>query len=1355
MSSVSELVGVYELGSEQDETTHVMLPNDIKNMQKICFILMVSFIAKYTYTIKKLKYIKKYNILWPECNLLWESICNWSKTRYIRCILFSNYCFSSMSDHSFQHKISLRGVATNNLKDIDIDLPKNSLITMTWVSWSGKSSLAFHTIYKEGQFRYIESLSSYLRQFFNLWSRPELEYSSWLSPAVAIEQNKRMWNSRSTVWTLTEVDDYLRLMLSKLGQVFCYMCWDPLRPKTTDQIIEDIFKRFDWQKIYLFQDFWTFDDPKSLGKFIRKNRNHVDQWWGCTRLLLEMNSQNTNQSETTLTWESIEYFYLEDPHVPDDLFPVKVHGIFDRIQVSKSVYRRLKDDIIKMLGRADKFWVKALFDAWDEWSADKEIEDLQDENWESFLFDNKVTISKDRQKKLIDHEHTTDWCIHTTRAIIKNEDGKYMWLYDVRFDHYQLPWGKVDSWETIEQWLIREVEEEIGAKVVKTNYLGWVKLFFRIWAQVEHVYEVEVSWDITIQEPEKFSHVWYWTIKSAKTKNVTIDFGDTKNKGYHEIMEWWDYVIWLVESWLLEKLNDHGEYKIELPPMTSIEPDQLYVSYLDTNEHILRFEKESEYRSSKKKLLVFIEKGSKLLDGYVKVFWELSSWSTKKTRTTSDLVRYTDKYYCAKDDIKYPELTPAHFSANRQEWACTQCHGLWEVLQVDVDKVLDPTSRYMDAILPRRDSQLGQAILRKLAYAYQIKDSDRWTDLPQWFKEVVLQGDWEMYKLSLWWWKYISMRYKWLEDVLIDQYQKWVLTVDFQAMLDMHPCPSCGWAKLQQQALSTYIILQDNDKKEARKEWAWELINKADIWNKYNIYDLQTMPISELTEVLGRYLEEATTQSELVKRIVVPLLDRVKTVTELWLWYISSSRKIDTLSWWEIQRLRLAKQLWNKLTWIIYVLDEPTIWLDHDEILRVIKAIRGLQEMGNTIIVVEHNDEFIKASDWIVEIWPWAGDFWWHLVFNGPYDEFLKQDSLTAQYIRWDKKVTASFDHTPSRAVVSIKKASKYNLKNIDVDIQLWSFTIITWPSGAGKTTLMYHTLFTFLEEKQKWVQSQIRLQLLKEWLSRQDIIQAPVMQRKKYEHLEKLALQQFYEHIWVETITWREEIDNVLYVDQSSIWKTPRSCPATFVGVFDDIRKMFAWVTEAKMLWFNAGHFSFNSNKWACPWCKWYGHKKVELQFLPDAYVPCELCHGRRYKPEILDIRRHEHTITQILSMYVKDAYTFFEEIPFIQDKLELMMDIWLGYLKMGQPAHTLSWGESQRLKLVKHLLKQYRGHTVYFLDEPTVGLHPSDIERLLKVLKRFLNYGDTVLMIEHERNLLQFADKVVRLKNGWLDKR
>lgn len=368
-------------------------------------------------------------------------------------------------------------------------------------------------------------------------------------------------------------------------------------------------------------------------------------------------------------------------------------------------------------------------------------------------------------------------------------------------------------------------------------------------------------------------------------------------------------------------------------------------------------------------------------------------------------------------------------------------------------------------------------------------------------------------------------------------------------------------------------------------------------------------------------------------------------------------------------------------------------------------------------------------------------------MFNWPYDDFLKSGTLSAQYITGKKKIKINFEHKPSNNHITIKKASKYNLKSIDAKIRLWTFTVLTWPSGAGKTTLMYTTLFRFLNEKEKFIQSHIRLQLLKKWRDRQQILIAPVMQKEIYENYKNFALQEFYNDLSVETIKWYEDIKNVIYVNQSSIWKTPRSCPATFVSIFDKIRDLYAGTTDAKYLWFRSSNFSFNSQKWACPACQWYGYKKVELQFLPDTYVPCELCDSKRYKPEILTIKRRGKGIDEVLDMYISDALDFFSEIDHIKEELQLMVDIWLGYLKMWQPAHTLSGWESQRLKLVKHFLKSYKWHTMYFLDEPTVGLHSADIEKLLIVIKKFLDKWDTILMIEHDEEILKFADDIIRL--------
>lgn len=975
--------------------------------------------------------------------------------------------------------ILLQWVKTHNLDNIDIEIPKNKLITITWVSWSWKSSLAFHTIYKEWQFRYIESLSSYLRQFFNLGTRPDIEHSEWLSPAIAIEQNKSIGNSRSNVGTLTEIDDYLRLLYAKVGHIYSYKTWLPIKAQTIDQIVDDIYDRHDSQKVFLLHKSIGFKKEDIFNDFVTKNRKKVEKEKWFTRYLIV--SDNEEKA-------AVEYFYLEEPNIPEDYFPLKVYGIYDRVTVAQEKRARLKEDAIKILEKEKKFGV-----------------------------------------------------------------------------------------------------------------------------------------------------------------------------------------------------------------------------YVDS--------------------------------------------------TANDITRYTDKNYCPQWDITYPDFQPTHFSANRAEGACEHCHGTGEVLQVDFDKIIDPDQSLLNAILPWRDSRLGQNILKKLSQKYAMKEDIRRSELPERFRDVVVNGDNELIRVGVWG-KFVSLRYNGIEEILKDQYAKGMLTVDFQAMLEMRECPECQWAKLNKKSLHVFLTM---DKKIAKKEklltkhhYHDEIIDETnpDLF-LVNIAELHEYPLEKLRDFLQIYKTHTTTNSVLVERILKPLMDRVDTITKLGLGYLTIKRRVQTLSGWEIQRLRLAKQLGNKLTGIIYVLDEPTIGLDNKEIKKVIQSIRELQKMGNSIIVVEHHDEFIKASDRVVEIGPGAWDFGGKVVFNGPYKDFIKQATLTADYINGIKKIEADFTHEPTDHTIKIKKARKHNLQNIDVDIQLWSFTIITWPSWAGKTTLMYETLFRFLQEKQKFVQSFIRLQLLKQGMSRQDIISAPVMKANDYQHYENLAHQEFYKDIGVDTIMWYEHIDHVLYVDQTSIGKTPRSCPSTFIGVFDDIRKLYAWVPDAKYLGFNAGHFSFNSNKGACPECKWYGYKKVELQFLPDTYIPCELCNGQRYKPEILDIKRRDKNISEVLNMYIKDALRFFKDMDHIAQQLQLLVDIWLWYLKMGQPAHMLSWWESQRLKLVKHLLKSYRGNVLYFLDEPTVWLHPDDINRLLAVLKKFLDDGATILMIEHDPHLLGFADHVIKLNNGKLVKK
>ena len=1027
--------------------------------------------------------------------------------------------------HSSSWELVFEGIKVNNLKNLDLKLPKNKLITITGVSGSGKSSLAFQTIYKEGQYRYIESLSSYLRQFFNLWDRPEIDYCSGLSPAIAIEQNKRNGNSRSTVGTLTEIDDYIRLLFAKVGDSYCWKCGTQIKPQTVDQIIASMRENYDGKRIYLLKENGTFATKSDLLKFVKNNKQKVEKGNGFTRYLLL--SQNPDKPDP------IEYFYLEDPNIPENYFPINSFGIYDRITLEETKRARLKEDIIKILSEAKKFGV-----------------------------------------------------YHADR----------------------------------------------------------------------------ISEETTIKNNKQVEAGFWWNIEiNTKTK---------------------------------EKQEEKSDF-----------------------------------------------------------------WSR-----LSAIQRYTDKMYCPNCNITYPEFSTQHFSPNRQEGACEQCLGLGEILQVDYNKVIDPQSPVMEAILPWRDSNLGQGILSKLCEKYSMDPEKKWADQPAWFLNVIVEGDQELLRIQSGG-KRTSIKYNGIEEIIKDQYNKGLLTVDFQAMLNMKTCPHCFGSRLKKESLHCFLSLEEKEiKKSDFKSLVPTLfINREDInfakpenehLMKINIRDLQKMELKDLVSFLELYKNKSDKAKNLLERILNPLLDRANTIEELGLGYLMLTRAVDTLSGGEIQRLRLAKQLGNKLTGIIYVLDEPTIWLDTWEIKKAITAIKRLQTMGNTIVVVEHNEEFIRASDWIVEIGPGAWDFGWELVFNGSYEDFLKSKTLTADFITGKRKVNVNFEHKPTNKRVEIRNARKFNLKNINVKLNLGSFTVITGGSGAGKTTLMYTTLYRFLNERQKFVQSYIRLQLLKKGLSWEEILAAPVMRAEEYHHFENLALQEFYEDLGVDTIKGEEWIKNTIYVDQSSIGKTPRSCPATFVNVFDKIRLLYAGTSDAKYLGFTNSHFSFNSDKGACPACSGYWYKKIELQFLPDTYVPCELCQGKRYKPEILAITWRGKTISQILDMYIEEALEFFSEIDHIKEELELMVEIGLGYLKMGQPAHTLSGGESQRLKLVKHLLKEYRGNTVYFLDEPTVWLHPADIEKLLKVLKRFLDKGDTILMIEHDEDILQFADHVIRLDNGKLVK-
>lgn len=451
----------------------------------------------------------------------------------------NDFDISEIYHASINDSIVLKWVSTNNLKNIDLTLPKNKIITITGVSGSGKSSLAFGTIYKEGQFRYIESLSSYLRQFFNLGDKPDIEYSSWLSPAIAIEQNKRVSNSRSTVGTLTEIDDYLRLLFAKTGDVYCYNCGNQIKANSVDSILEDIYKKYSDSKVYIISEIWDYKTMNDFQKFVKRNRSKMDKSEGYTRFLV-LFDENV-----------VEYFYLESPMIPDKFFPIKVYGIYDRITINTENRDRIKEDMVRLLNEWNKFGVYM---------------DLNSEGNESMSL-------------------------------------------------------------------------KIGKDVSKAD------------------------------------------------KNIS---------------------------------------------------------------------------------------------------------------------RYTDKIFCPNCNITYPEFTTQHFSSNRQEWACELCHGLGEVINVDMDQIIDPTSTLLNSIIPRRDSTLGQSILKKLANKYEIPETTTRQNLPEDFRNIVINWDHELIKIWSWL-KITTMTYRWLQDTITSQYNKWVLSVDFQSMLGMKVCPECHGSKLRRESLSVKI----------------------------------------------------------------------------------------------------------------------------------------------------------------------------------------------------------------------------------------------------------------------------------------------------------------------------------------------------------------------------------------------------------------------------------------------------------------------------------------------------------------------------------------------------------------------
>jgi len=895
-------------------------------------------------------------------------------------------------------KIIIRGAKVHNLKNIDVEIPRDCLVVITGLSGSGKSTLAFDTLYAEGQRRYVESLSAYARQFLEQMERAHVESIEGLSPAIAIDQRSMSRNPRSTVGTVTEIYDYLRLLFARIGEPFCPHCGSPISSQTLQQMTETLLRL-----------------PKG----------------------------------TPLTV----------------LSPI--------VRGKKGEYR-------------------------------KELEELR-------------------------------------------KDG----FVRVRIDGQP-----------------RDLSEEIR-----------------------------------------------------------LD----KNKR-HEI----DVVV-----------------------------DRLLVK-----------------EGAEKRINDSLEIASHLSEGIVKV-----------EREGSAPMVFSQKFSCIDCGFSFPEITPRMFSFNSPQGACPTCSGLGTRRYFDPGLIVPNPFLSVNegAILPwkKKGESFLRPILEGLAKHYQFDLDTPFHRLPKSVQHILLYGS-EGEKISF---KVKGKDGSHLfrqefEGVISEMEKRWKEdgeeNEELEGFMNVSSCPDCAGTRLKKEMLSIKV-------------------------GSKSIAEVTHLYVKEALNFL-RNLELSPRSQKIAQGILKEIEERLNFMVEVGLDYLTLDRTAATLAGGESQRIRLATQIGSSLVGVLYILDEPSIGLHQRDHLRLLGTLKRLRDLGNTVIVVEHDEETIRSADYIIDMGPGPGERGGEVVFTGPPEALEKAEhSLTGQYLSGEKFIPLPEQRRPVEGkYLVLRGATANNLKNIDVKIPLGVFTCITGVSGSGKSTLIIDTLYCLLA---------------------QQLYRLP--QRC----------------VSVQGIEGLEFVDKVIHVDQMPIGRTPRSNPATYTGVFQPIRELFAQLPESKMRGFLPGRFSFNVPGGRCESCHGDGVLKVEMQFLPDVYVTCEECHGKRYHRETLDVRYKGRAISDVLEMTVEEADEFFRAIPVIHQKLQTLCQVGLGYLRLGQPATTLSGGEAQRIKLAKELSKRETGRTVYILDEPTTGLHFADIQRLLDVLNRLTDRGNTVIVIEHNMEVIKSADYIIDL--------
>lgn len=910
-------------------------------------------------------------------------------------------------------RIVVRGAREHNLKDVSLDLPRDSLIVFTGLSGSGKSSLAFDTIFAEGQRRYVESLSAYARQFLGQMDKPDVDFIEGLSPAVSIDQKSTSKNPRSTVGTITEVYDYLRLLYARAGRAHCPDCGEPISRQTPQQIVDRI-------------------------------------------LALEEGS---------------------------------------RFQVLAPVIRGRKGEYLEL------------------------FKQLQQQGFSRALVDGQVHNLADEPPKLAKQKK------HTIEVVV---------------DRLQVK-------ASMQQRLTESVETALG----------------------------------------------------IADGLVLADF-------------------------------------VDLP---------------EDDPHRIR--------------------------------------------------RFSEKLACPNDHpLAVDELEPRSFSFNAPFGACPECHGLGTRMEVDPELVVpDQSASVADgAIAPWSYNQVSEYFLRitqALAEEMGFSTSTPYGDLPQKVQDVLMHGHPDKvhvtYKN-----RYGRQRsyYTAFEGAIAFIERRYAETESetnrerLEGFMREVACGECGGSRLKPVIRAV-------------------LVNHPELGPK-NIAEVSNLSIAEAAEYLSG-LEMTDRERQIGERVLKEIHERLRFLLDVGLDYLSLDRAAGSLSGGEAQRIRLATQIGAGLVGVLYVLDEPSIGLHQRDNHRLIETLVRLRDMGNTLIVVEHDEDTIRAADWAVDIGPGAGEHGGQVIVSGPVKDLLKsKDSVTGKYLSGREAIPLPEVRRPREKdrEITIHGAREHNLKDIDVTFPLGQLVAVTGVSGSGKSTLVNDILYTSL--------------------ARQIYGARTIPGRHR-------------------SISGAEQIDKIIHVDQSPIGRTPRSNPATYTGVFDHVRKLFAQTPEAKMRGYLQGRFSFNVKGGRCEACSGDGTIKIEMNFLPDVYVPCEVCHGARYNRETLEVRYKGRTIAEVLDMPIEEAVEFFEAIPAIARHLRTLVDVGLGYVRLGQSAPTLSGGEAQRVKLASELQKRSTGRTLYVLDEPTTGLHFEDIRKLLLVLGRLVDSGNTVVVIEHNLDVIKTADWLI----------